>query len=263
MKRERLLATLIAALLAGATTGCAAPQLDGQPARRDALAGPWEEARRRGVEFRAVGQEPGWVLEIDEGRLLRYAGDYGATHLSAPAPEPVVDSTGAARFEVSEDGRALVATVRPEPCQDAMSGEAFTHAVTVRTGGQDLDGCGRLLATDDLVGRYWKLRELAGTAVDDTSPLAPHLRLLAEGARFAGATGCNRVTGSYELDGARLRFGPAATTRMACLDPAASAREQRLLGVLEAVDRMEVQNDRLTLFTSAGARARFVAVPLR
>ena len=25
---------------------------------------PWEEARRRGVNFRAVGQEPGWYLEL-------------------------------------------------------------------------------------------------------------------------------------------------------------------------------------------------------
>ena len=28
---------------------------------------PWQEAADRGVDFRAVGQEPGWFLEIDNG----------------------------------------------------------------------------------------------------------------------------------------------------------------------------------------------------
>src|SRR5688572_27332616 len=28
---------------------------------------PWREARGRGIDFRAIGQEPGWYLEIDDG----------------------------------------------------------------------------------------------------------------------------------------------------------------------------------------------------
>ena len=32
-----------------------------------------------GVKFRAVGQEPGWALDLVPTRWVRYTGDYGAT----------------------------------------------------------------------------------------------------------------------------------------------------------------------------------------
>jgi len=53
---------------------------------------PWEDARLRGVTFRAVGNEPGWNLEIEPGRRLLFVGDYGSTSVSTPVPEPVVDA---------------------------------------------------------------------------------------------------------------------------------------------------------------------------
>lgn len=55
---------------------------------------------------------------------------------------------------------------------------------------------------------------LAGEA---TSPRVPHLQLL-EGGRVAGSDGCNRLIGSYALDGAALSFGPLASSRLVCLE---------------------------------------------
>ena len=50
---------------------------------------PWEEAALMGVQFRAVGQEPGWALDLLEGRWVRYVGDYGATRLYAASARQV------------------------------------------------------------------------------------------------------------------------------------------------------------------------------
>ncbi len=81
----------------------------------------------------------------------------------------------------------------------------------------------------DLAGPSWVLTSWDG---DPARPVA--LDLDADG-RLSGFSGCNRFTGSARLEGDRLVLdGPMATTRMACLDSAASAMEQRILALLES-----------------------------
>ncbi|HEY6362032.1 MAG TPA: MliC family protein [Vicinamibacterales bacterium] len=46
-------------------------ELDGRSRSCRIVRDPWQEARDRGVDFRAVGQEPGWHLEIDDGESIR------------------------------------------------------------------------------------------------------------------------------------------------------------------------------------------------
>ncbi|HEX6053951.1 MAG TPA: hypothetical protein VFZ21_31990 [Gemmatimonadaceae bacterium] len=107
---------------------------------------PWEEARRRGVEFRAIGQEPGWMLDIDEGGMIQYAGDYGQTRISVQTPEAVRDTVArTTSYTARSDSHSVEIAIREEPCSDVMSGEAFTHAVTVRVDGKEVQGCGRRL----------------------------------------------------------------------------------------------------------------------
>lgn len=112
--------------------------------RRDAAASVWEDARRRGVTFRAVGQEPGWTLEIGRGGRLRFAPMEGDA-VEHPRPEVALDGRSTVYRVPSPDGSAFVVTVAPGRCLDAMSGEAFEAAVTVEVGGQVLRGCGRAL----------------------------------------------------------------------------------------------------------------------
>jgi heat shock protein HslJ len=70
---------------------------------------PWEKAGARGVEFRALGQEPGWTLELDQGRSMEYTGDYGNTKFATPAPEPVVDTaTRAVTYSARTEAHTLV-----------------------------------------------------------------------------------------------------------------------------------------------------------
>lgn len=105
---------------------------------------PWQAAIRRGVDFRALGQEPGWSLDIDRDGRIVYAGDYGTDTLAASTPEPT-DSGDAMSWTVRTDGRELSARVREQDCRDTMSGERFTHAVTLDVDGRELHGCGRWL----------------------------------------------------------------------------------------------------------------------
>ena len=47
-------------------------------------------------------------------------------------------------------------------------------------------------------------------------PHEPHLIFAGDEARLSGSGGCNRVMGSFELDGDTLRLGRLAGTMMAC-----------------------------------------------
>jgi len=98
--------------------------------------------RARGVQFRAVGNEPGWLLDMFADRLeLSY--DYGNTTITAPRPAPSAQTAAITRYDVQAEGRAIAILIRAEPCEDVMSGETFPSTVTVMVGAQTLEGCGR------------------------------------------------------------------------------------------------------------------------
>jgi putative lipoprotein len=115
-------------------TGCV-----GQPAD-----GPWEAARLRGVDYRAVGQEPGWTLEIEEGVEIRFETDYGETRATAPAPAPQVDGTRRT-YRARTAAHEIVVQIDRTPCQDIMSGEPFPTTAAVWLDGREHLGCGREL----------------------------------------------------------------------------------------------------------------------
>jgi membrane-bound inhibitor of C-type lysozyme/uncharacterized membrane protein len=105
---------------------------------------PWEDARRRGVDFRAVGNEPGWYLEFQQGRQLLLVADYGKTRVMAA--DPVEHVQGATRVYLADaPAGPLRVEVVDEPCHDTMSGEAFAAQVTVSYDQHSWYGCGRPL----------------------------------------------------------------------------------------------------------------------
>ncbi|HEY7206554.1 MAG TPA: META domain-containing protein [Methylomirabilota bacterium] len=123
--------------------------------------------------------------------------------------------------------------------------------------------CGNTGADSPLRNTYWKLVRLgdAPVAVADRQR-EPSLVFAASEARVSGHGGCNRVTGSFEVDGARLKIGPLAATRMAC--PDGMEREQRFLRAIQAVTTYRIRGSHLDLMDDSGAvLARFEAVALR
>jgi uncharacterized membrane protein len=107
----------------------------------------WLDAQERGVTFRAVGQEPGWVVEISGDRRMRIVTDYGARELDVtPVPAPTVDSTTwTTTYRARADGSDLRVLIRDEPCADTMSGERFSATVTLVLDDATYRGCGRAL----------------------------------------------------------------------------------------------------------------------
>ena len=110
-----------------------------------------------------------------------------------------------------------------------------------------------------LVGTEWLLADLAGTAVIANSKAS--LAFLEDG-RAAGNGSCNRFTGSVTITGDTLKFGPLASTRMACMDGGVSAQEDAYLKALGAANRYEVSNGDLLIYaTGYDKPLRFTRAP--
>lgn len=112
----------------------------------DRRASIWEHAKLNGVSFRAVGNEPGWVLEIRDGDRLDLNYDYGQSTLSVAIDETHAE-TGArtTTYSGSGEGRTLTVRLVGEACGDTMSDETFPTRVEIQLNERKLSGCGRPL----------------------------------------------------------------------------------------------------------------------
>lgn len=121
-------------------------QLEQYNCRNNRVAAIWEHAKLNGVSFRAVGNEPGWHLEIYTGDRIVLVTDYGEARYEFAAPEPETDPRArTTTYRVRGEGRELTILIEGRPCQDTMSGEEFESTVTVILDDRTLSGCGRAL----------------------------------------------------------------------------------------------------------------------
>ncbi len=96
-----------------------------------------------------------------------------------------------------------------------------------------------------LTGTEWTLADLAGNAVAANSKASI---AFPEVGRVAGNASCNRYTGSVTISGESIKFGPAATTRMACISDAMNQQEMQFLKALNAATHFEVKGGELLIY---------------
>jgi heat shock protein HslJ/uncharacterized membrane protein len=118
---------------------------------RDRALAPWDGVfyeLRRDRDFRAIGQEPGWQLEMRMGSEMRLTYDYGkGTAITPAAPVQVDSSSGTRTYHAVSGGHDLRVVIVPVRCEDSMSGRPFAATVTVMLNGRAFRGCGEELAT--------------------------------------------------------------------------------------------------------------------
>jgi copper homeostasis protein (lipoprotein) len=95
-----------------------------------------------------------------------------------------------------------------------------------------------------LRGTTWQLLPAAASGG------TPHLVLDATQPRLSGQGQCNRISGTFTLDGERLFFGQVVATRRACFPD--DGAEQRFLQALAQVQRWRIEGGELLLLGSEG-----------
>lgn len=161
------------------------------------------------ANWTARGQEPGWLLTIQEG-TADFIYDYGAQTYSALLPEPEVTEGG---FSYSDGPGGFSITSTAKMCADVATGVPYPDTVTVTLGDEMYQGCGgepdALLAGGD-----WVVSELNGVGlIEDTQVF---MAFDPEAGRVSGRGGCNSYEADYSLGGEGISIGMVTTTEMAC-----------------------------------------------
>lgn len=177
----------------------------------------------RGVGFLASGNEPFWSLEInfDAGLSFKTPDGY---EIAASVPKAVkaMDANEVRYVATTEKGTVTVQIQKTE-CINDMSGEKLDYQVTVDTK-QEADreaktfkGCGRYLS-DYRINDIWALETVNGKAIskEDFKNNIPRLEINLKEQQVFGNGGCNEFSGTANVRGKKIAFGPFRSTEMAC-----------------------------------------------
>jgi uncharacterized membrane protein/membrane-bound inhibitor of C-type lysozyme len=103
----------------------------------------WDDARLRGIEFRAVGRSPAWSVELDNDTTHELAVSLpDGRKVTVPTPQPAASGS---RSTYRAQSHALVLTIDTAPCRDPATGEAFEEKASLALDGRSYSACGRWL----------------------------------------------------------------------------------------------------------------------
>lgn len=140
----------IAASLGACTTEAPpaedAPPVVSEPSPpTDSQGSPWDQAKARGVGFRGIGTEPGWMVEVGTGEApaLHAALDYGERKVDVARMQALSGILGYAG--ATADGIEVKLHLQREDCSDGMSDQTYPVSARLSVGDGTYQGCGRFL----------------------------------------------------------------------------------------------------------------------
>lgn len=180
----------------------------------------------------ARGQEPGWILTINNGNAdFSYA--YGEqTHKAALPPAQAIE--GGTQYLEGPGGLAV--TVLDTPCADVMSGLPYPQTVTVALGEEVFKGCGG--DTESLLtGAAWQVETIQGERLVEGSSVT--MTFDPEADNVGGSAGCNSYGAPYTLTGEGVTIGAPTHTEKACEAPRMT-QESAFLNALAGITMFSV-----------------------
>ncbi|PWB68707.1 MAG: hypothetical protein C3F15_15960, partial [Holophagae bacterium] len=176
------------------------------------------------------GNEPSWRVDLTTPGVAKaeVLGEEAKTYRGGATRNEVLKET---LWRGSPDaGRDLVVFLSDKPCSDQMSD--VVHPVTARVSFPDLRffaGCCRVVGgggggaaagASALQANAWRLQSLPGRDAKALGAARPPLTVRFEAGRVSGFSGCNRLVGSYSVEGDVVTLSQLAGTMMACPEPA-------------------------------------------
>jgi len=142
----------------------------------------------------------------------------------------------------------LTSIICMNSCKNTKPAASASSVTNNNAGGSEL-----------LFQSIWKLTEVKGKMVGSESK-ANLAFTPGQVSTVAGSTGCNRITGTFELSGDHvIKFSPLATTRMACMDEMVSTVESNFLAALSKADHWSIVNNELLLKNGDSTIAKLMA----
>jgi len=137
---------------------------------------------------------------------------------------------------------------------------AMAGAGTLTTSCMTSTGPVKAASTQALLGTQWRLTQLGDEVIDNPAgERAVNFLLQPSSTNLAGFSGCNRMFGSYALQGSSLKFDDLGGTRMFC--EAQMPLEQRFLAMFAQVSGWEINGSTLRLLDANGKTAATFNTP--
>jgi heat shock protein HslJ len=178
--------------------------------------------------FKATGTEPFWSVEIIPNGQITFKPMDGK-EIVFPVPEPKMIENGES-FSASGNGEMLKVEIFNESCQNDMSGEYFSHRVSVTFKTAEMEnpqtwkGCGEypnsgnLEEVADKVNGNWTLLQINGEPLpENPNYKTPTMKIVLMEGVVSGNAGCNGYSGQIKhLEGNKLSVSRVISTKMAC-----------------------------------------------
>jgi len=165
---------------------------------------------------------------------------------SSPKTQKLIDDAKSAASDAADQAKQKAADAAAQATQaatDSIKNAAKSAATSALSSALHPSTKYALELTD------WKLTRLGDSAVSvGPHQSEPNVILDPNSHRFAGSGGCNRMMGTYHLDGQSLRLGPVAMTMMAC--PSGMDQEHSFAQALELVRTWKIEGNELELYGS-------------
>ena len=256
MKMARWMATSSLLTMALAASG-QAPAITGTATYRERMALPPDAVFEATLE--------------DVSRADAAAKVLGHTRIEKPGTPPfhfsiAYDSkqieqnhTYAVRARVTESGKLMFTTDQRYAVITQGHGNDVPMMMLKRVSSPPASATATSSADEPLRETYWKLMELNGkpvTAADQQQEA--HLVFRTQNSRISGSGGCNRLMGSYAVEGNAMHFKGVASTMMACLH--GMETEQAFVGALNKVQSWKIAGKHLEMYDESGTMlAKFEA----
>lgn len=219
---------------------------------------PQMEDARVKQKFKATGNEPFWGLEIDPKKNTISFKEPEGTSITVSIPRPQM-LNGKLIYKTDANLGKLEVAILEETCQDGMSGEMFTHKVSVTFKTPEMEeaktfrGCGEYTVVRKeakVLAGNWILKKINGNGLTDNATLkVPRLQIDLTEKRASGNAGCNQFSANMELlEANQIAFSQIISTKMACKHMELETKFLKILA--ENRFTYSVQEDKLTLSNS-------------
>lgn len=198
-----------ALLISGCTTNDADQNGGLSQTSMSAIAGADDGIPPTYTIFRAVGDEPGWIVTIDDSLEIHW--DYDEYRVTVAVPEAETED-GVVRYSFTHEGTPFVITVREGDCTDTMAGREYPAVVEVMIGDRKLTGCGGK-SSPLIDGGEWSITSMQGASLIPDSRITMQF---ADESRIVGNASCNRYALPYRASGSVIHVEDGLLTRMFC-----------------------------------------------
>ena len=112
--------------------------------KNDGIAATFERAKLSGVAFRAIGNEPGWILEVTSDREVLFLTNLGQDKTHFEVTEKFSDYSST-EYEMHSNHNVLHVRIENRRCQDTMVERTYESTVYINFDGVNMIGCGKAL----------------------------------------------------------------------------------------------------------------------